>query len=76
MNIPEFLEQFFYRTTVAAFELCFSIRKNFQQRKLDLISLINVQVQVSTSKPTTTRASVFLAKSAGFFYHKIFEASR
>ena len=35
MNIPEFLEQFFYRiTTVAAFELCFSIKKNFEQRKL------------------------------------------
>ena len=27
---PGLLEQFFYRTTtVAAFELCFSIRKNF-----------------------------------------------
>ena len=34
VNIPEFLKQLFYRTTVAAFELCFSIRKNFQQRKL------------------------------------------
>ena len=34
---------------------------------IDLISLFNVQIQVSTSRSTTTRASVFLAKSAEIF---------
>ena len=57
---------------MAAFELCFSIRKNFLEKKV-LISLFNVQIQVSTSRSTATRASVFLAKSAESFYHKIFE---
>ena len=33
----------------------------------------DVQIQVSTSRSTATRASVFLAKSAELFYHKIFE---
>ena len=79
VNIPEFLEQlFFYRSTaVAALELCFSIRNNFYQRKLwrDLTSLFNVQRQVSTSRSTTTRAFVLLAKSTEFFYHKIFETT-
>ena len=42
----------------------------------DLISFFNVLIQVFTSRSTTTRASVFLAKSAEFFYHKIFETSR
>ena len=37
------------------------------------MSLFNVQIQVSTSRSTATRASVFLAKSAESFYHKIFE---
>ena len=35
--------------------------------------MFNVQTQVSTSRSTATRASVFLAKSAESFYHKIFE---
>ena len=57
---------------VAAFELCFSIRKNFQQRKL-VEGLFNVKIQVSTSRSTSMKAFAFLAKSAEFFYHKIFE---
>ena len=34
-----------------ASELCFSIRKNFLTKKV-LISLFNVQIQVSTSRST------------------------
>ena len=37
------------------------------------MSLFNVQIQVSTSRSTATRASVFFAKSAESFYHKIFD---
>ena len=75
-----FRNSFFYRTTlVAAFELCFSIIKEFLEKKvsgevcLDLISLFHVQIQEPTSKSTTMRAFVFLAKFAEFYYHKIFE---
>ena len=39
----------------------------------DLISLFHVQIQEPTSRSTTTRAFVFLAKFAEFYYHKIFE---
>ena len=63
-----FIEQ---KKMVAAFELCFSIRKNFQQRKL-VEGLFNVKIQVSTSRSTSMKAFAFLAKSAEFFYHKIF----
>ena len=64
---------------MAAFELCFSIRKEFLKKKVsgeiafELISLFHVQIQEPTSRSTTTRAFVFLAKFAEFYYHKIFE---
>ena len=38
-----------------------------------LISLFHVQIQEPASRSTTTRAFVFLAKFAEFYYHKIFE---
>ena len=43
----------------------------------DLISLFHVQIQELTSRSTTTRAFVFLAKFAEVYNHKIFgERSR
>ena len=75
-----FTKSFFYRTTsVAAFESCFSTRKEFLKKKVsggidfELISLFHVQIQELKSRSTTTRALVFLAKFAEFYYHKIFE---
>ena len=38
----------------------------------DLISLFHVQIQEPTSRSSTTRTFVFLAKFAEFYYHKIF----
>ena len=38
-----------------------------------LISLIHVQIQLPASRSTTTRALVFFAKFAEFYYHKKFE---
>ena len=64
---------------MAAFELCFSIRKEFLKKKVsgeiafDLISLFYVQIQEPTGRSTTTRAFAFLAKFAEFYYYKIFE---
>ena len=58
---------------VAAFELCFSIRKNFLNSgeiAFDLINLFHVQIQQPTRSSTTTRAFVFSAK---YHYHKIIE---
>ena len=46
---------------MAAFELCFSVRKNFYKRKL---------VERLPLVAFTTRAFVFPAK---LYYHKIFE---
>ena len=37
----------------------------------DLISLFQVQIQEPTSRSTTTRAFVFHAKFAEFYYHKV-----
>ena len=78
VNVPR--NTFFHRTTlVAAFELCFSIRKEFFKKKVsgeiafELISLFRVQIQEPTSRSTTTTAFVFLAKYAEFYYHKVFE---
>ena len=54
--------------------------KNFLKKKVSgeiafaLISLFHVQIQEPASRSTTTRAFVFLAKFAEFYYHKIFEA--
>ena len=65
---------------MAALDLYFSIRKNFLKKKVsgeiafDLISLFHVQIQEPTSRSTTIRAFVFLAKFAEFYYRKIFEA--
>ena len=70
---------FFITTPVAVFEMYFSIRKEFLKKKvsgeiaLELIRLFHVQIQEPTSRSTTTRAYVFLAKFADFSYHKIFE---
>ena len=79
-NIPKVLATVFYGTTpVAAFELCFSIRKNFFKKKVsweiafELNSLFHVQIQEPKSMSTTTRAFVFLAKFLKFYYRKIFE---
>ena len=78
--LQKFQEQLFYRTTlVAAFELCFSIRKEFLKKKVSgeivfvLINLFHIQIQEPTRRSTTTRAFAFLAKFAEFYYHKIFE---
>ena len=75
-----FRNSFFYRTNlVAAFELCFSIKKYFLEKKVcgeiafELISLFHVQIQEPTNRSTTARAFVFLVKFAEFYYHKIFE---
>ena len=77
-----FWNSFFYRTTlVAAFELCFIIRKEFLKKKVsvqnafDLISVFHVQIQQPKSISTTTTAFVFLGKFAESYYHKIFETS-
>ena len=57
----------------------FWYQKEFSKKKVsaeiafDLISLFHVQIQEPTSRSTTTRAFVFLAKFAEFYYHKIFE---
>ena len=62
---------------MAAFQLCFSIRKEFLKVSgeiaFELISLFHVQIQEPTSRSTTTTAYVFLAKFAEFYYDKIFE---
>ena len=54
-------------------------RKEFKEKKVSgeivfaLISLFHVQIEKPTSRPTTLRAFVFLAKLAEFYYHKKFE---
>ena len=67
---------------MAAFELCFSIRKEFLKKEVsgeiafELISLFYVQIQEPTSMSsmsTTKTALVFLAKFAEYYYHKMFE---
>ena len=61
---------------MAAFELCFSIKKEFLKKivsgeiAFELISLFHVQIQEPTNRSTTTRAFAFLAKFAEFYYHK------
>ena len=51
---------------------------NFLKKKVsreiafELINLFNIQMQELTSRSTTSRSFVFLAKF-GEFYHKIFE---
>ena len=66
MNIPKVLG------TVAAFEVSFSIR-NSGEITFALISLFHVQIAEPASRSTTTKAFVFLAKFAEFYYLKIFE---
>ena len=41
---------------------------------LEFITLFHVQIQEPTSMSAITRAFVFLAKFAEFYYRKIFEA--
>ena len=55
-----FSDSFFYRTTsVAAFELSFSIRKGFLEKKVSgeiafaLVSLFHIQIQESASMSAT-----------------------
>ena len=66
-------------TLVVAFELSFNIRKKIEKIKVSgevnfaLISLFYVQIQKPTSRLTTKRPFVLLAKVAGFYYHKIFK---
>ena len=57
----------------------FYYQKEFLKNKVSgeiafaLISLFHVQIQEPTRRSTTTRAFVFPAKFAEFYYHKIFE---
>ena len=48
-------------------------KKDRGEIAFDLISLFHAQIQEPASRSTTTRAFVFLAKFAEFYYHKIFE---
>ena len=63
---------------MAAFELCFSARKEFSKKKVsgeiafELISLFHLQIQ-KHGRSTTMWAFGFLSKFAEFYYHKIFE---
>ena len=64
---------------MVAFELCCSIRKEDLKTKISgeitfkSISWFHVQIQEPISSSTYTRAFVFLAKFAEFYYHKLFE---
>ena len=69
MHIPKtFRDCFFYRTTLATFEVSFSIRKKILKKKVNreiafaLISLLHVQIQEPASRSITTRMFVFLGK--------------
>ena len=78
MNIPKVLGiAFFYKTTpVAAFEVSFSVRKEFKNTNISgeivfaLFSLFCIQIQEPS---IATKAIVSLEKFARFYYHKIFE---
>ena len=64
---------------MAAFEVSFSIRKEFSKNKVSggiasLISLFHIKIPEPAGRQTTTRAFIFLAKFAEFYYLKIFEA--
>ena len=58
----------------------FQYQKEFLKKKVsgeiafDLINLFHAQIQEPTSRSTTTRAFVFLAKFTEFYYHTMFEA--
>ena len=75
--MPGFLEQFFFIEQLQWLLLSYVLVSerifNKESSRRDLINLFNAQMQVSTSRSTTTRVSVFLAKSAELFYHKKFE---
>ena len=53
-------------------------KKNFKRKKVSgeiafvLITLFHVQIQEAAKRSTTTRAVVFHAKFAEFYYHKTF----
>ena len=55
---------------MAAFELCFSIRKEFLKKRVsgaiafDLISLFHVQIQESTGRSTTSTDKIFEKNSS------------
>ena len=64
---------------MAAFELNISNQKRILKNKVSgemvfaLISLFHVQIQEPTRRSTISRAFVFFAKFAEFYYHIIFE---
>ena len=64
---------------MAFFKICFSIRKECLKKKVggeiafELRSLFHIQMQEPTSRSTTAKVFVLLAKFADFYYHKIFE---
>ena len=73
-----FRNSLFYRTVpVAVFNYVLVsetiFKKESREIDFDLITLFKVQIQEPTSRSTSTRAFVFLAKVAEFYYHKIFE---
>ena len=77
MNIPKDLATSFFETTpVAAFD--YVLVPGFLEKKVsrdiafEFISLFHVQIQEPASMSDITRAFVFLAKFAEFYYHTIF----
>ena len=70
MNIPKVLQTTFFIEQLQWLLLNYIL---VSEIAFDLISLFRVQTQEPKSRSTTTRAFVFLAKFAKFYYHKIFE---
>ena len=80
MNIPKVLGTAFFVEHLQWLLLNYVLvsENNFLNEEIafELISLFQVQMQELTSRSTTSRALVFLAKFAEFHYHKIFQTSR
>ena len=82
MNIPKVLGTTFFIEQlqwllwnyILVSERFFFKNKVIGEIAFDLISLFHAQIQEPKSRSTTTRAFIFLAKFAEFYYHKIFEA--
>ena len=72
-----FRDSFFYRTTpVAAFEVSFSQRKEFQKKKNSgetAFGFHQLVLYTNTKACKQVAAFAFLEKFAEFYYHKIFE---
>ena len=79
MNIPKVLGTAFSIEQFRWLFFNYVLVSEFLKKKVsgeiafDSISLFHVQIQEPTSRSTTTRAFVFLAKFVEFYYHKIFE---